>query len=464
MFSLDALKKAVKTMSLNETNALKREDPNFLVIGMQDNNIVMRHHTYGDGQPMKLTVYELPKDAQTPTRKHSSYFYTMSIRTLSRVLNGLSKITKQKEVVLNFPLSKNESNPMLEIKAGEFVFPVPMLYLSDKDYTEYDGCFNFAFLQFSAKLKFDKKALDTVALQDVRYYLTGVALDIVDYTDNKVAVNLISTDGHRMSVFKKENLDFKTSVPYLRQVKGNPLIIPHNAYLVVSTFTQDLVDFSITHVGEAYQGMVFVAEKDGVKMEYYAKTIDAKYPDYNKVIGLKEPFYIDLDVSKILTMLSYQSLYLIWLENEAYPSTTFDIKVEDGRATIVFMPKTSSRAANSKAPKKNRKNGDLLEDEKSQLDSVSSQLFTHLCKVSPSYTFDCKQSEKRSFSIVLNNKYLKDAVSLFVGCNKIRMSFCSVGLNNNDGVQGAIHFQNHTTNGYTGESGKITTLIMTLRI
>lgn len=466
MFKLSAIKKAVKILSLNETNALKRDDPNFLVIGVKDNNLVLRHHTYGDGQPLKMTVMcEGSENSDTP--KRSSYFYTVSLRTLSRVLNGLTKIANNKEVLLKFPVSKNEKSPFLEIQAGDFLFPVPMLFLSDKDYVEYDGVFNTlsGAAQFKTKMTFDKKALDTVAKQDVRYYLTGVALDIIDYNNNKVAVNLISTDGHRMTVFEKQDLQFETSLSYLRQVKDKPLIITENAYLVVSSFTQGLVNFSITHIGAAYQGMLFVAENDGVKMEYYSKTLDGKYPDYNKVTAIQEPFYIDLDVSKIETMLRYQSLYLIGLENETYPSTTLDIKVEDGRASIVFMPKTSSRAANSKAPKKNRKHGELLEDENVQLDSISNPLFTHLTKVSPSYTFDCQAGVKRNFGIVLNNKYLKDALSLFVGCKKIRMVFGTLGLKaDSDTCQGAIHFKNHTSTGYTGENDKITTLIMTLRI
>lgn len=463
MFSLTAIRKALKALTANETNCFKKTDHNLAIIGVQNNNLVLRHFSYGSGQKLKLTVKPLPCDGEGEQQKdRSSYFYKVSIKMLNRILMGISRVTSIKDVALYFPVSKNQTSPIIELRVGGFIFPLPVLFIDNAEVLEYDRFLTFE-SQFAAKLMFSKKVLEAASKQDVRYYLVGVALDIIDYGNERIAVNLLATDGHRMNMFRHENIDCRTSKSYIAQSQGKPIIIPSSVYSLVSSFTKDKIVFHVSEIGAAYHGMVFLAESDGIKLEFYARSIDAKYPDYKRITAQHEPFTIDLDISKIIAMLRYQSLYLIGLENERYPTTALDITVQDGKATIVFMPRTSTRdtGVKTKPTAKTLSNKEDVSDAE-QFDCISPFLYGRLKELSPTHVFDCANGVSGRFSVTLNNNYLSDALSLFVGCNKMQMSVagdCFVS----EHCSSSIHFKNHTDE-FTGEDGKITTLVMPTKV
>ena len=102
---------------------------------------------------------------------------------------------------------------------------------------------------FAAALKQVSYAM---AVQDARYYLLGVCLDITDST-----IDVVATDGHRME---------RVSLAYVEGLPVGQYIIPRDA---VKHCTGDIVRLSKEHM--QCGGLV-------------TKLIDAKYPDWRRLV------------------------------------------------------------------------------------------------------------------------------------------------------------------------------------
>jgi len=115
-----------------------------------------------------------------------------------------------------------------------------------------------------------KKALDKtlfcMANQDVRYYLNGLLLIISNST-----LRFVASDGHRLAIYQ-ETLQQETGLEH-------KIIIPRKGVLELSRLLANddspvIVQFSNNHIRVSSLDTVFLS-----------KLIDAKYPDFSKVVN-----------------------------------------------------------------------------------------------------------------------------------------------------------------------------------
>ncbi|MDJ0832589.1 MAG: DNA polymerase III subunit beta [Gammaproteobacteria bacterium] len=122
----------------------------------------------------------------------------------------------------------------------------------------------FTIPQSALKTLIDKTAF-AMALQDVRYYLNGMLLEL-----DKDVIRLVATDGHRLAL--SEHSD-DTGISSSKQ-----LIVPRKgilelARLLTSSEDQANIILSQNHIRVETGDLVFTS-----------KLIDGKFPDYNRVI------------------------------------------------------------------------------------------------------------------------------------------------------------------------------------
>lgn len=123
------------------------------------------------------------------------------------------------------------------------------------------------------RASFLQAALVTAAEKDIRYYLNGVLLDIFPG-----AVRIVSTDGHRLSVFH---------CAYTPE-EGEPAELPRAQIIIDRNVLKGLKPAK----GESFVTMEFDAESplgecrlSGLKgPDVVFKPTDAKYPDYTRIM------------------------------------------------------------------------------------------------------------------------------------------------------------------------------------
>ncbi|PKY09520.1 DNA polymerase III subunit beta [Acidithiobacillus marinus] len=116
---------------------------------------------------------------------------------------------------------------------------------------------------------------NTMAQNDARVFLNGVLLEIQEQE-----MRLVATDGHRLSMM---------SLPFANSLEGDTFqcILPRKAVMEL---------LRIIHSGDIQLSLSdtsFVLD-DG-SQQFACKLIDAKYPDYRRVIPQGHPFFAILD-------------------------------------------------------------------------------------------------------------------------------------------------------------------------
>lgn len=149
------------------------------------------------------------------------------------------------------------------------------------------------------KALLDKTAF-SMALQDVRYYLNGLLLEI---ESNKLLA--VGTDGHRLSLSSQE-VDSN-------DIESKQVILPRKAVLGLSRLLADgenecTLQLTDNHIRLNFADTVFTA-----------KLIDGRFPDYSRVIppyaddlvqGDKTQFRNALSRAAILASEKYRGVYL----------------------------------------------------------------------------------------------------------------------------------------------------------
>jgi DNA polymerase-3 subunit beta len=172
-----------------------------------------------------------------------------------------------------------------------------------------EAAYEHQFTISAGKLKtmLDKTAF-SMANQDVRYYLNGLLLDIADSK-----IKLVASDGHRLAIYEdflEHPVDFVASI-----------ILPRKAVIELARLLDDddsefMIEFSSNAIRASIKDSVFSA-----------KLIDAKYPDFGKV--LKQDFLNPISINKQL--LKDTITRVATLSNEKYKGVTFDIAPESLR-------------------------------------------------------------------------------------------------------------------------------------
>ena len=152
------------------------------------------------------------------------------------------------------------------------------------------------------------KTTFAMALQDVRYYLNGLLLDL----DGRV-LRTVASDGHRLAVFE-EPLEFATD----GSEGGRQIIIPRKGVMELSRLLMD---------GEESVTVQIAPNTVRVNLgpvSFAAKLIEARYPDYQRVMPreLTRSFKLDKNAFKwALTRVSV-------LSNEKYKSISLEVDEE----------------------------------------------------------------------------------------------------------------------------------------
>lgn len=196
---------------------------------------------------------------------------------------------------------------------------------------------------FSIPRKKLKEALEAVqyamAISDVRYYLNGVFLQIVNSE-----LTCVATDGHRLAMVK-----LPISLNAYSEDTMNGVILPRRAVIELIR----LLDY------EDYP-LVFSFSKDIAtigfdELEFSFKLIEGKFPDYRRVLPKNLSYKVQLSrdrlkealalVSPILSSkergvlfhFSDKGLELRAISSEHYEATTFiDMHTESESVTIAF--------------------------------------------------------------------------------------------------------------------------------
>ena len=141
----------------------------------------------------------------------------------------------------------------------------------------------------------------SMALQDVRYYLNGMLLEI---EGNKI--NGVATDGHRLAfssaTTNAADLDVRNILPRKAVLELSKLLSPNEG-------TVELL------IGASY------VDVRSENLSFSSKLIDGKYPDYNKVFPTGEPLPLEISKEILQSALSRASV----LSNEKYRGVRFQL-------------------------------------------------------------------------------------------------------------------------------------------
>jgi len=128
------------------------------------------------------------------------------------------------------------------------------------------------------KLSYLKAAAVVMAKNDIRYYLNGIMIDVMPR-----AVRIVSTDGHRLVVFHSE-LALEDGAADLVPAQ---IIIPGEVLKGLKARHKNLQFLSLQFNESAPMDACTLAGCDGADKIF--KPIDAKYPDYSRVMPNSRP-------------------------------------------------------------------------------------------------------------------------------------------------------------------------------
>ena len=144
-----------------------------------------------------------------------------------------------------------------------------------------------------------------IALQDIRYYLTGLLLELKDQQ-----IRAVATDGHRMAL---------CSMMVNTDLGFHQIIIPRRGVMELLRLLQDNEEEIEIILGQNHIRAI------STSFTFSSKLIDGKYPDYNKVIPKftdnlihlsRDVFKSTLNRVTILSNEDFRGVSLRWEENK----------------------------------------------------------------------------------------------------------------------------------------------------
>ncbi len=133
-----------------------------------------------------------------------------------------------------------------------------------------------------------------MAQQDIRYYLNGLLLEV-----NENRLNLVGTDGHRLSF---------TSAILAQNYEKNEVILPRKTVIELIKLLEDSDEEVRIEVAAGQVNFAFG------EISLISKVIDGKFPDYHRVIPTAHSNTFTANRLQILTAMQRASI----LSNEKY--------------------------------------------------------------------------------------------------------------------------------------------------
>jgi len=150
---------------------------------------------------------------------------------------------------------------------------------------------NISQVEFKRLLKQVEFAM---AQQDIRYYLNGLLLEV-----NENKLNLVGTDGHRLSF---------TSATLNESYEKTEVILPRKTVIELIKLLDDNDEMVTIEIANGQVNFAFG------EISLISKVIDGKFPDYNRVIPSEHSNMFTVDRVAILTAMQRASI----LSNEKY--------------------------------------------------------------------------------------------------------------------------------------------------
>lgn len=224
----------------------------------------------------------------------------------------LLDITKALPADSFITIELDQETARLLIKGGRSRFELATLPAEDfPELDEIPLTSNLVLKESEFKRLLDKTSF-CMANQDVRYYLNGLLMDIVDGQ-----INTVSTDGHRLALCELNDESIK--VP-----ERASIIVPRKGALELSRLLEASSDVPVTI--QLSNNHIRV-EKDNIR--FTSKLIDGKYPDYQAAVPSSTTITIQLDRLVFRDTLARVAI----LSNEKFRGIR--LRLSDGMMTLM---------------------------------------------------------------------------------------------------------------------------------
>ncbi|MDW7663520.1 MAG: DNA polymerase III subunit beta [Nitrosomonadaceae bacterium] len=214
----------------------------------------------------------------TITTEKQPCVVTVAAKKLQDILRALPD---KAEVTLEIEEKK------LQVKSGKSRFNLQTL--SAEDFPRFKKNDPLSRVKITIKQKELKNLLFLVqyamAQQDIRYYLNGLLLLIEDGR-----LKVVTTDGHRLGFaltpLKANQIEFLSKIPSLERAE---IILPRKVILELAKQLNESEELVIIEILENQAQFTFS------NIVLVTKTVDGKFPDYNRVIptGHQKQFEIN---------------------------------------------------------------------------------------------------------------------------------------------------------------------------
>lgn len=202
------------------------------------------------------------------------------------------------------PIAMDVQNHKLQLTSGNARFSLAVL--DPQAYPSYEPIDVATQVQLPSDLvrKLIEKTQFSIAIQDVRYFLNGLLLELRDGSMRAVA-----TDGHRLALCEMPNV-----VPPELFIQ---VIVPRKAVIELSrVFSQIKGDISLNFASN-------ILEVDAAgSIRFVTKLIDGKYPDYDRVIPKGDSVVVSVPRENLRQALNRVAI----LSNEKYKGVSLEVK------------------------------------------------------------------------------------------------------------------------------------------
>jgi DNA polymerase-3 subunit beta len=246
-----------------------------------------------DGEEAEIvgTDTEVEMRARIPLVSGESGSFTLPAKKFSEICKTVSDGQE---------ISVDVGADRAKVVAGKSRFTLGVLDSSDFPSLETTAPINRLAIEESTLKRMVDKTHFAMAIQDVRYYLNGMLVDIQD-----TVVATVATDGHRLAANRTE---VESETP-------GQILIPRKAVLEITRLLKDrkemvTVDITTTHVRLQIGSVTFIS-----------KLIDGRYPDYNRVIPREMGEVITADRESLRQALIRTSI----LSNEKFKGINIEI-------------------------------------------------------------------------------------------------------------------------------------------
>jgi len=244
---------------------------------------------------LKLTGTDLEVQISTDTITNNAEDFKITVAA-RKLLDICRSLPANAEIKFSFKES------VLVITSGKSRFTLRTLPADEYPLFDESNYTHHVNIEQGVLFKAFSKTIFCMAQQDVRYYLNGLMMEVVDGE-----LQTVASDGHRLALFKKHLENETQSI--------NQVIIPRKA-------AQELLKLM-----DKYEGIIDIKlAKNNINFTFgdvqlNAKLIDGRFPDFKNVIPEETKHSFTIDKQSFKSALSRVSI----LSNEKYKGIRLDL-------------------------------------------------------------------------------------------------------------------------------------------